>query len=59
MKEETRLHKQAAREREQAAAHDTAAGLDLCRSIRDDRTAANADRLRVVALIETLKANGL
>ena len=55
MTEETRRRKDRARELERAAAADTTAALELCRKIRDDESASNADRLRAVELIQTLK----
>ena len=55
MTEETRRRKDRARELERAAAADTTVALELCRKIRDDESASNADRLRAVELIQTLK----
>ena len=55
MTEETRRRKERSRELERAAAADTTAALELCRKIRDDESAINADRLRAVELIQALK----
>lgn len=55
MTEETRLRKQRTQERERAARNDEPAALELCRRIRDDETAAIADRLRAVELIMQIK----
>ena len=47
-------------ERRKAAGHadanDTPAALELCRRIRDDETAATADRLKAIELLAAIKS---
>ena len=55
MTEQGRERKERRQAEERADANDRRAALELCRKIRDDESASNADRLRAVELIQTLK----
>ena len=53
--EQGRERKERREAEERADANDRRAALELCRKIRDDESASNADRLRAVELIQALK----
>ena len=55
MTEQGRERKERREAEERADANDRRAALELCRKIRDDESASNADRLRAVELIQALK----
>lgn len=55
MTEEGRRRKEQREARQRADWNDKPAALEVCRKIRDDETAAAADRLEAIRLIQLLK----
>lgn len=51
-----RARKEAVEERSRADKNDLIAALELCRRIRDDETAAVADRLKATELLMRIKS---